>query len=150
MSNSINTITISGNLGRDPEQKSTQGGSFVLRFSVAVTDSRRGQDGQYTDYVSWVSCVMFGKRAESIAQYLHKGSKVCVQGKIRETKWQTRDGQNRSTLEVIVDEISFDSQQQRQPQQPQYQQPQPYQQPQMQPQMQQQPTPSLYDSSVPF
>ena len=144
---SINTITISGNIGRDPEQKSTQGGSFVLRFSVAVTDSRRGQDGQYTDYVSWVSCVMFGKRAESIAQYLHKGSKVCVQGKIRETKWQTRDGQNRSTLEVIVDEISFDSQQQRQPQ---YQQPQPYQQPQMQPQMQQQPTPSLYDSSVPF
>lgn len=147
MSNSINTITISGNIGRDPEQKSTQGGSFVLRFSVAVTDSRRGQDGQYTDNVSWVSCVMFGKRAESIAQYLHKGSKVCVQGKIRETKWQTRDGQNRSTLEVIVDEISFDSQQQRQPQ---YQQPQPYQQPQMQPQIQQQPTPSLYDSSVPF
>ena len=142
---SINTITISGNIGRDPEQKSTQGGGFVLRFSVAVTDRVRRND-QWEDYTNWVSCVMFGKRAESIAQYLHKGSKVCVQGKIRETKWQTKDGQNRSTLEVIVDEITFDSQQQRQPQ---YQQPQPYQQPQMQPQMQQ-PTPSLYDSSVPF
>ena len=149
MSNSINTITISGNIGRDPEQKSTQNGGFVLRFSVAVTESRRGQDGQYTDNVNWVSCVMFGKRAESIAQYLHKGMKVCVQGKIRETKWQTKDGQNRSTLEVIIDEIMFDSQQQsthQQQYQPQYQQPQPYQQPQMQ----QQPTPSLYDSSVPF
>ena len=147
---SINSITISGNIGRDPEQKGTQSGTTVLSFSMAVTDRVRRND-QWEDYTSWVNCVMFGKRAESIAQYLHKGSKVCVQGKIREAKWQDRDGNNRSRLDVIVDEIMFDSQHQptyQQQYQPQYQQPAP--QPYQQPQMQQQPAPSLYDSNIPF
>ena len=126
---SINSVTISGNLGQDPELKSTQGGTSVLRFRMAVNERRKDQGGEWADYANWVTCVVFGNRAEGIAPYLSKGSKVCVQGHLRYSQWE-KDGQSRSSLDVIVDEIEFmsrsDAQPQYQPQPTSYpQQPQP-------------------------
>ena len=104
---SINRVNISGNLTRDPELRMTSGGTQVLSFGVAVNDRRRNQQtGDWEDYPNFVDCTMFGTRAEAVSRYLSKGSKVAIEGKLRYSSWE-RDGQRRSKLEVIVDEIEF-------------------------------------------
>ena len=116
---SINRVNISGNLTRDPELRQTQGGMAILNIGVAVNDRRKNQQtGEWEDVPNYVDCVMFGSRAEKLAQYLAKGTKVAIEGKLRWSQWE-KDGSKRSKLEVIVDEIEFMSrgQQQRQQQQ---------------------------------
>lgn len=104
---SINRVVISGNLTRDPEMRATASGIQVMSFGVAVNDRRRNQQtGEWEDYPNFVDCTMFGTRAEAIHRYLSKGSKVAIEGKLRYSSWE-RDGQKRSKLEVIVDEIEF-------------------------------------------
>lgn len=109
---SINRVNISGNLTRDPELRATQGGMQVLGFGVAVNDRRRNQQtGEWEDCPNFVDCTMFGNRAESMGRILHKGMKVAIEGKLRYSSWD-KDGQRRSKLEVIVDEIELMSQKQ--------------------------------------
>ncbi len=104
---SINRVVISGNLTRDPELRSTTSGTAVLGFGVAVNDRRRNpQTGEWEDYPNFVDCTMFGARAEGISKFLVKGTKVAIEGKLRWSQWE-RDGQKRSKLEIIVDEIEF-------------------------------------------
>ena len=104
---SINRVCITGNLTRDPELRATQSGSQVLSFGVAVNDRRKNpQSGEWEDYPNFVDCTMFGTRAEKIANFIAKGSKVAIEGKLRYSSWE-RDGERRSKLEVIVDEIEF-------------------------------------------
>lgn len=104
---SINTCTISGNLTRDPELRATASGTEVLGFSVAVNDRRRNpQTGVWEDIPNYIDCTMFGSRASALANILHKGSGVTVQGKLRWSQWE-RDGQKRSKIEVVVDEIAL-------------------------------------------
>ena len=104
---SINRVNISGNLTRDPELRATQGGMQVLGFGVAVNDRRRNQQtGEWEDYPNFVDCTMFGNRAESMGRILHKGMKVAIEGKLRWSQWE-RDGQKRSKIEVIIDELEF-------------------------------------------
>ena len=104
---SINRVVISGNLTRDPEMRATAGGTQVMSFGVAVNDRRRNpQTGDWEDYPNFVDCTMFGTRAEAVSRFLRKGSKVAIEGKLRYSSWE-RDGQRRSKLEVIVDEIEF-------------------------------------------
>ena len=115
---SINRVNISGNLTRDPELRQTQGGMAILSLGVAVNDRRKNaQTGEWEDVPNFVDCVVFGTRAEKLAQFLAKGSKVAIEGKLRWSQWE-KDGAKRSKLEVIVDEIEFMSRgQQRQQQQ---------------------------------
>lgn len=102
---SINRVNITGNLTRDPELRATAGGTQVLSFGVAVNDRRRNaQTGEWEDYPNFVDCTMFGNRAEAVGRFLAKGMKVAIEGKLRYSSWE-RDGQKRSKLEVIVDEI---------------------------------------------
>ena len=109
---SINRVCISGNLTRDPVLRSTSGGMSVLSMGVAVNDRRKNQQtGQWEDYPNFVDCTLFGTRGEKLAQYLAKGSKVAIEGKLRYSSWD-KDGQRRSKLEVIVDEIELMSQKQ--------------------------------------
>lgn len=104
---SINRVIISGNLTRDPELRQTAGGLPVLGFSVAVNDRRKNQQtGEWEDYPNFVDCTMFGARADSVARFLGKGAKVAIEGKLRWSQWES-DGQKRSKLEVIVDELEF-------------------------------------------
>lgn len=116
---SINRVNISGNLTRDPELRQTQGGMAILSLGVAVNDRRKNQQtGEWEDVPNFVDCVVFGTRAEKLAQFLAKGSKVAIEGKLRWSQWE-KDGAKRSKLEVVVDEIEFMSRggQQRQQQQ---------------------------------
>lgn len=104
---SINRVIISGNLTRDPELRSTASGFPVLGFGVAVNDRRKNQQtGEWEDYPNFIDCTMFGARAESLSRYLSKGTKVSIEGKLRWSQWE-RDGQKRSKIEVIVDELEF-------------------------------------------
>ncbi len=104
---SINCVLITGNLTRDAELRQTASGMGVLGFSVAVNDRRKNnQTGQWEDVPNYVDCTMFGARADSLSRYLVKGTKVAIQGKLRYSSWE-RDGQKRSKIEVIVDEIEF-------------------------------------------
>lgn len=104
---SINRVIISGNLTRDPELRSTASGLPVLSFGVAVNDRRKNQQtGEWEDCPNFIDCTMFGARAESLSRYLSKGTKVSIEGKLRWSQWE-RDGQKRSKIEVIVDELEF-------------------------------------------
>lgn len=104
---SINRVNITGNLTRDPELRATQSGTQVLHLGVAVNDRRRNQQtGNWEDYPNFIDCVMFGTRAEAIQRYLSKGTKVAIEGRLRYSSWE-RDGQRRSKIEVVIDEIEF-------------------------------------------
>ena len=104
---SINRVIISGNLTRDPELRQTASGLPILGFGIAVNDRRKDQQtGEWSDYPNFVDCTMFGTRAENVAKFLSKGSKVAIEGKLRWSQWE-RDGQKRSKLEVIIDELEF-------------------------------------------
>lgn len=104
---SINRVNITGNLTRDPDLRHTSGGTAVLGIGVAVNDRRKNpQTGVWEDVPNFVDCTMFGARAESVARFLSKGSKVAIEGKLRYSSWE-KDGQKRSKLEVVVDEIEF-------------------------------------------
>lgn len=123
---SINRVNISGNVGRDPELRQTQGGTQVLTFSMAVSDRKRNpQSGQWEDVTNWIPCVVFGNRADSLSKFLTKGMKCAVEGKLRQSSYKDKSGQNRSKIEVIVDEVEFMSQSKAQ-NQPQSQQPNNY------------------------
>ena len=104
---SINRVCVSGNLTRDPELRRTQTGMAVLGFGIAVNDRRKNQQtGEWEDYPNFINCTMFGTRAEKLATYLSKGTKVAVAGKLHYSSWE-RDGQKRSKLEVVAEEIEF-------------------------------------------
>ena len=104
----INVILLSGRLTRDPELRATAGGTQMLAFGVAVNDRRRNQQtGEWEDVPNFVDCIVFGSRAEAVSRFISKGSKVAIEGKLRYSSWETKEGQRRSKLEVIVDEIEF-------------------------------------------
>ncbi len=105
---SINKVLISGNLTRDAELRSTASGTSILAFGVAVNDRRRNQNGEWEDYANFVDCTMFGRRADALAQYLTKGTKVAIEGRLHYSSWEDRNGGGRrSKLDVTVDEIEF-------------------------------------------
>lgn len=146
---SINRVNITGNLTRDPELRQTQGGMAVLSLGVAVNDRRKNPStGEWEDCPNFIDCTMFGSRAEALSRHLSKGTKVAIEGKLRWSQWE-RDGQRRSKLEVMVDEIEFMAPRQaRQAPQTAYQAPQPAPQPAYQePAYEQQ---GIYDADIPF
>lgn len=104
---SINQVNITGNLTKDSEIRVTQSGSQILNFSVAVNDRHKNQQtGNWENYPNYIGCVMFGSRAEHIQPYLVKGTKVAINGKLRYSSWE-KDGQKRSKIEIIVNDIEF-------------------------------------------
>lgn len=142
----INRVTIAGNLTRDPELRATSNGKSVLNFGIAVNDSRRNpQTGEYEDVPNFIDVVAFGNQADALSRMLHKGMKVCVDGKLRWTQWET-DGQKRSKVEVVAQHIELP---------PRQQQPQSQPQQHYQPEAQQYHEPSgrgddLYPEDLPF
>lgn len=154
---SINKVCISGNLGRDPELRATASGMSVCRFSVCVNDRRKNRQGEWVDVPNWVDVTFFGNRAESISQHLSKGSLVFVSGRLHQSTWE-KDGQKRSKLEIVGDDIQFGGNRQGQQQPAQHQgyqqqgyQPQQYQQSAQQPGYgYQQQMPDMYDEDILF
>ena len=104
---SINRVTISGNLTRDPELREA-GGATILSFSVAVNDRAKNQQtGEWEERPNLIDCLMFGKRAEALAPLLSKGLKVAVSGRLRYSSWEAKDGTKRSKVEVAADEVEL-------------------------------------------
>ena len=103
----VNKATLIGNLGADPETRYTSGGTQVTTFSVATTERWRGQDGHPREETEWHRVVAWGKLAEICGQYLEKGSKVYVEGKLQTRKWQDQSGVDRYTTEVVAREMKM-------------------------------------------
>jgi len=105
---SINRTIISGNLTRDPESREFASGTKCLCFSVAVNERVKDASGEWTDRPNYIDCTMFGARVPFFADKLTKGTKVTVEGKLRWSQWDAKDGSGkRSKIEVIVDELEF-------------------------------------------
>jgi single-strand DNA-binding protein len=103
MSRGINKVILIGNLGADPDLRYTQSGDAVAAVSLATSQSWKDRDtGEAKERTEWHRVVFFGKLAEIVKQYLHKGSKVYVEGQLRTRKWQAQDGSDRYTTEVVV------------------------------------------------
>lgn len=105
---SINFVMVTGNLTRDAELRNTNtNGTPVLNFSIAVNDRRRNNTtGEWEDYPNYFDCSLFGTRAEKIAQYLTKGRRVAIEGKLRWSQWE-KNGEKRNSVSILVDEIEF-------------------------------------------
>ncbi len=104
----VNQATIIGTLGRDPETKTFQNGGSITSFSVAVNESWNDKNtGEKKEHTEWLNIVANGKLAEICAQYLKKGSKVYICGKIKTRKWQDQQGVERYTTEIIGSEMQM-------------------------------------------
>ena len=103
---SINRAIVSGNLTRDADLRTTAAGLPVLSFGLAVNDRRKNSSGEWEDFPNFIDITLFGSRAEHIAKYLTKGAKVAIEGKLRWSQWE-RDGQKRSKIEIIAEEVEF-------------------------------------------
>ena len=100
----FNKAILGGRLTSDPEVKTTQSGTPVCSFSIAV--NRKGaKDGQQQS--DFITCVAWKERAELIGKYFRKGSSICIVGELQTRKWQDNNGNNRSATEVIVNEVNF-------------------------------------------
>lgn len=116
---SINRVLISGFLTRDAELRATQGGTQVLSFGLAVNDRRKDASGEWTDYANFVDVILFGKRAEALSGILRKGTKAAIDGKLRYSSWE-KDGQRRSKLEVVAEDVELMQRREQSPQQDAY------------------------------
>lgn len=103
---SINKVLLTGNLTRDPELRMTAQGTEVLGFGIAVNDRKKNSNGEWEDVPNYIDCTMFGGRAASVSNFISKGSKVAIEGKLRWHQWE-KDGEKRSKLDVIVDTVEF-------------------------------------------
>lgn len=108
MANDLNRCEFIGNLGSDPEVRYTQSGSAVANFNIACNrEWRDKQSSEKKSQAEWVRIASFGKLAEICGQYLVKGSKVYIAGRMRTKRWQTEDGQDRYTTEIIASELQM-------------------------------------------
>lgn len=105
---SVNKVILLGNLGRDPEIRSTQSGDKIANLTLATTESRLNKaTNQRDEKTEWHRLVMFGKTAEIAEKYLTKGKSIYVEGRIQSQKWTDKQGQERTTYEVVVDNFTM-------------------------------------------
>ena len=105
---SVNKVILIGNLGADPETRYTPSNMAITKIRIATTEVRRDRNtGDSQEHTEWHRITLFGKLGEIAAQYLRKGAKVYIEGRLRTSKWQGQDGQDRYTTEVIADEMTM-------------------------------------------
>ena len=101
---SLNKVMLIGNLGTDPEIRYMPNGNAVATISLATSETWKDKEtGEQREKTEWHRVVFFGRLAEIVGQYLHKGSKIYVEGRLQTRKWQGQDGQDRYTTEILVD-----------------------------------------------
>ena len=101
-SRGLNKVQIIGNLGRDPELRFTQDGTPVANFTVAVNESWRSQGGEQRERTEWFRVVAWRGNAEVANQYLRRGNRVFIEGRLQTREWQDREGNDRTTTELVV------------------------------------------------
>jgi single-strand DNA-binding protein len=105
---SVNKVMLLGNLGRDPEVRTFPNGDSVCNFSIATSTSWKDKaSGEKKEKTEWHNIVMYRKLAEIAGEYLKKGSSVFVEGSLQTRKWQTKEGQDRYTTEVVADTMQM-------------------------------------------
>lgn len=104
---SVNKVILVGNLGRDPEVRFMPNGEAVCNFSIATTDSWKDKSGAKQERTEWHNIVMYRKLAEIAGEYLKKGRPVYIEGRLQTRKWQTKEGQDRYTTEIIADQMQM-------------------------------------------
>lgn len=105
---SFNKVILMGNLTRDPELRQTQSGASVIGAGLAVNESYTAQDGSKRDNTTFVELSAFGKTAETIAKYFHKGDPILIDGRLRQESWTDKQsGQARSKIVVVVERFEF-------------------------------------------
>lgn len=107
MAKGFNKVILMGNLTRDVETRTTPSGQSVSNFSLAVTRSWKGQDGQTQDQTSFINCVAWGKVGEIIGQYVQKGAPLLVSGRLDQRSYEDKDGNKRQAVEVVVEDFNF-------------------------------------------
>ena len=107
MSNDLNRCEFIGRLGKDVETRYMTDGKAVANFSIAVGSSWKSKDGEKQESTEWINLVAYDKLAEICSQYLTKGSQVYVSGKMKTRKWQDKEGKDRYTTEIIVNELQM-------------------------------------------
>ena len=107
MAKGFNKVILMGNLTRDVEMRTTPSGQSVANFSLAVSRSWKGQDGQQQEQTSFINCVAWGKPGEIIAQYVQKGSPLLVSGRLDQRSYDDKDGNKRQAVEVVVEDFTF-------------------------------------------
>lgn len=103
----LNKVMLIGNLGADPEVRYTQNGTAVATFSLATTERWKGQDGQTQEHTEWHRIVAWKRLAEICGEYLSKGSKVYIEGKLQTRKWKDQSGVDRYTTEIVAWEMKM-------------------------------------------
>jgi single-strand DNA-binding protein len=108
MAKGVNKVFLLGNVGKDPEIRTTGGGMTVASFSLATAERAKGADGQWTDKTEWHNLVCFQRTAEIVRDYVKKGTQVFVEGKIQTRSWDDKtSGEKKYKTEILVNELSL-------------------------------------------
>lgn len=103
----VNKVILIGNVGADPELRYTAGGTAVTNFNIATNESWTDSSGERQERTEWHRIVVWGRLAEICNQYLRKGSKVFIEGRLQTRSWETQDGQKRYTTEVVARDMQM-------------------------------------------
>jgi single-strand DNA-binding protein len=108
MSRGVNKVILLGNVGKDPEARSLPSGKTVANFSMATSESWKDkQTGEQKDKTEWHNLVVFDKKADIVVQYVKKGSQLYVEGKLQTRKWQDKEGRDRYTTEILIEDFQL-------------------------------------------
>jgi single-strand DNA-binding protein len=102
---SLNSVTLIGYLGKDPDLRTAKNGTSIANFSLATSSKKKGQDGSWQDETEWHRCTCFDKQADFAAKYLTKGRLVCVQGSIKSSKYTDKNGVERVSYDIICNTV---------------------------------------------
>ncbi|MBA2319842.1 MAG: single-stranded DNA-binding protein, partial [Deltaproteobacteria bacterium] len=103
----VNKVILVGNLGAEPESRTSQAGGMVTTLRIATSERRKDREGNWGDHTEWHRVILFGKTAENAARYLKKGRQVYIEGKLTHRDYQDKDGVKRYITEVIGNELKF-------------------------------------------
>lgn len=106
MARSVNQVMLMGNLTRDPELRQTPNGQNVCSFSLALNRAYKDSSGEWQEATDYIDCVSWGPLAERVSQYLTKGRRCLVQGRLQSRSWE-QDGNKRSKVEVLANDVTF-------------------------------------------
>src|SRR5215831_13279028 len=108
MARGVNKVILLGNVGKDPEIRSTAGGMIVASFSLATADRQKDQQGNWQDKTEWHNLVAFSRTAEIVRDYVKKGTQLFIEGKIQTRSWDDKEsGQKKYRTEILVNELSL-------------------------------------------
>ena len=103
----VNKVILIGNLGKDPEVRYSQAGAAIASFNVATPETWKKQDGTKEELTEWHRIVAFGRLGEICGEYLSKGSKVFIEGRLQTRKWEDKDGNTKYTTEIVAREMKM-------------------------------------------